>query len=222
MQRLLKEDRTGRVILHGEAQRQGLRENHGVGCAKRLGPEWRPDIAVVETEGQGHRLAAGGFDAVEVPWRCARKAVLRRRRRVRTGAKPGEDDWNSAADRPARRKRAVGAGKEHRPLARRLPTGHLRALQVNLTRHAVERDRCLDQSVLGFNEIENPGNAEFASKLLRPHHSLLPLEIMIAIAAARSEMFPITCPIGLKCLPTLAATATAAIREESYAVLSKG
>ena len=86
VQRLLEGHRMRRAVLHGEAQRQGRREGHGIGRAKQLRPERRADVAVAETEGQGQGLAAGGFDPVEMPSRGARKAVLRRCRRVPVGA----------------------------------------------------------------------------------------------------------------------------------------
>ena len=127
-----------RAVLHGEPQRQGLREGHGVDRAKRLRPERRAEIAVAETEGQGQRLAAGGFDPVETPCRGTREAMLRRRRRVPVGAEPREDDRDAAANCPARRNRAVGTGEEDRPLARRLPGGQVRSLQVKLARHTIE------------------------------------------------------------------------------------
>ena len=43
MQRLLKGYRMRRAVLHGEPERQGLREDHGVDRAKRLRPERRAD-----------------------------------------------------------------------------------------------------------------------------------------------------------------------------------
>src|SRR6202047_34522 len=119
-----------------------------------------------------------------MPWRGTRKAVLRRRWRVPTGAEPREDDRDAAADCPARRKSAVGAGEEDRPLARQLPGGQLRSLQVKLARHTVERNRGLDQPVFRFDEIENAGNAEFGSKLLGLHRSFLSREIIIADCGA--------------------------------------
>src|SRR4029077_10910071 len=126
-----------------------------------------------ETEGQGQRLAAGGCDLVEMPWCGTRKAVLRRCQRVPTGAEPREDDRDAAANCLARRKRAVGAGEEDRPLARSLPGGQVRSLQVKLARNSVERNRGLDQPVFRFDEIENAGNAEFGSKLLGLHRRFL-------------------------------------------------
>ena len=57
------------------------------------------------------RLAAGGFDPVETPWCGTRKAVLRRRRRMPTGAEPREADRDAAADRPARAKALLGLVK---------------------------------------------------------------------------------------------------------------
>src|SRR6202047_3643388 len=119
-----------------------------------------------------------------MPWRGTRKAVLRRRWRVPTGAEPREDDRDAAADRPARRKRAVGTREEDRPLARRLPGGQVRSLQEKLARHAVERDRGLDQPVFRFDEIENAGNAEFDGKLRGLHRSFLSPEIIIADCGA--------------------------------------
>src|SRR6202047_1883531 len=119
-----------------------------------------------------------------MPWRGTRKAVLRRRWRVPTGAEPREDDRDAAADRPARRKSAVGAGEEDRPLAGRLPGGQLRSLQVKLARHTVERNRGLDQPVFRFDEIENAGNAEFVGKPLGLHRSFLSREIIIADCGA--------------------------------------
>src|SRR5467141_3588795 len=119
-----------------------------------------------------------------MPWCGTRKAVLRCRRRVPTGAEPREDDWDAAANCPARRKRAVGTGEEDRPLAGRLPGGQLRSLQVKLARHTVERNRGLDQPVFRFDEIENAGNAEFGSKLLGLHRSFLSREIIIADCGA--------------------------------------
>src|SRR6266404_429675 len=67
-----------------------------------------------------------------MPWCGTRKAVLRCRQRVPTGAEPREDDWDAATNCPARRKPAVGTGEEDRPLAGRLPGGQLRSLQVKL------------------------------------------------------------------------------------------
>jgi hypothetical protein len=151
-----------RAVLHGEPQRQGLREGHGVDRAKRLRPERRADIAVAEAEGQGQRLAARGFNPVEMPYRGTRKPVLRRRWRVTVGAEPREDDRDAAADCLARRKRAVGAGEEDRPLARSLPGGQVRSLQVKLARNSVERNRGLDRPVFRFDEIEDAGNADSA------------------------------------------------------------
>ena len=162
-----------RAVLHGEAQRQGPSERHGVDRAKRLQPEGRADIAVAETEGQSQQLAARGFDPVEMPCRGARKPMLRCPRRVPVGAEPREDDRDATADCPARRKSAVGAGEENRLLARRLPGSQVRSLQVKLARHTIERDLGLDQPVFRFNEIENAGNAEFGSQLRGLHRSFL-------------------------------------------------
>jgi hypothetical protein len=54
-------------------------------------------------------------------------------------------------------------------------------LQVKLARHTVERYRGFDQPEFRFDEVENPGNTEFGSKLLGPHRSFLPFaEIVIA------------------------------------------
>src|SRR5580692_12181762 len=119
-----------------------------------------------------------------MPWCGTRKAVLRCRQRVPTGAEPREDDRDAAADCLARRKRAVGAGEEDRPLARRLPGGQLRSLQVKLARDAVERDRGLDQPVLRFDEIENASNAEFGGELRGLHRSFLSAEVIIADCGA--------------------------------------
>ena len=165
VQRLLEGDRMRRAVLHGETQRQGPRESYGVDRAKRLRPERRANVTVAETEGQAQRLSADDSDAVEMPRRGARKPVLRRRRRVPVGAEPREDDRDAAADRPARRKNAVGAGEEDRPCARRPPRGQMRSLQVKLARHTVERDRSPYQPVFRFDEIENAGNAEFGGEL---------------------------------------------------------
>src|SRR3984893_15870902 len=107
-----------------------------------------------------------------MPWHGTGKAVLRCRQGVPTGAEPREDDWDAAANCPARRKRAVGTGEEDRPLAGRLPGGQLRSLQVKLARHTEERNRGLDQPVFRFDEIENAGNAEFGGKLLGLHSQL--------------------------------------------------
>src|ERR1700724_1673247 len=115
-----------------------------------------------------------------MPWRGTRKAVLRCRQRVPTGAEPREDDWDAAANCPARRERAVGTGEEDRPLAGRLPGGQLRSLQVKLARNTVERNRGLDQPVFRFDEIENAGNAEFGGKLLGMHRRFLFPEMIIA------------------------------------------
>ena len=95
--------------------------------------------------------------------------MLRRRRLVPVGAEPREDDRDAAADRPARGKGTVGADEEDRPLARRLPGGQVRSLQVKLARDAFERNRGLNQPVFRFDEIENAGNAEFGGKLLGLH-----------------------------------------------------
>src|ERR1700732_5267616 len=117
-------------------------------------------------------------------WCATRKAVLRCRQRVPTRAEPREDDWDAAANCPARRKRAVGTGEEDRPLPGRLPGGQLRSLQVKLARHTVERNRGLDQPVFRLDEIENAGNAEFGSKLLGLHRSFLSRELIIADCGA--------------------------------------
>src|ERR1700732_3684810 len=119
-----------------------------------------------------------------MPWCGTRKAVLRCRQRVPTGAEPREDDWDAAANCPARRKRAVGTGEEDRALAGRPPACPLRSLQENRPRHTVERNRGLDQPVFRFDEIENAGNAEFGSKLLGLHRSFLSREIIIADCGA--------------------------------------
>jgi hypothetical protein len=73
---------------------------------------------------------------------------------------------------------------KNRPLARRLPGGQVRSLQVKLARHAVERDRGLDQPVFRFDEIENAGNAEFGGKLRGLHRSFLSPKIIIADCGA--------------------------------------
>src|SRR6202047_4039127 len=123
-----------------------------------------------------------------MPWRGTRKAVLRRRWRVPTGAEPREDDRDAAADCPARRKSAVGAGEEDRPLARRLPGGQMRSLQVKLARDAVERDRGLDQPVFRFDEIENASNAEFGGELLALHRSFFSPAIIFADCGAAAPL----------------------------------
>jgi hypothetical protein len=73
---ILEDDRMRRAVLHCEAQRKGLREDHGVDRAKRLRPERRSHIAVPDTERQGHGLAADALDLVEMPCCGTRKAVL--------------------------------------------------------------------------------------------------------------------------------------------------
>src|SRR5262245_27882549 len=106
--------------------------------------------------------------------------MLRRRRRATVGPEPREDDRDAAADRLARREHGLGAGKQYWLLARRLPDGDLRSLQVQLARHSSERDRGLHQSALRLAEVEDAGDAEFGAQFLGPHPSLPCLQVMIA------------------------------------------
>jgi len=58
-------------------------------------------------------------------------------------------------------------------------------LEAELPRHAVERDRGLDQAVFRLDEIEEAGNAEFGGEFLGAHRNSFPRGPSSPIAARR-------------------------------------